>query len=336
LKHCQTTLAARSVTPLDVTIYCVNVAATKSEAITAAASLVDVYQALLNKPNINGQLKTMYQSVIDDLKKPQTMELLKRAAEAQRTEIWIDGKNHYIRRVKSALPLVPSDKNEKMKGKQLTVESTLNINRINEKIAVEKPSETITLDEAEALILGKTLESARDDGRNSLQQSNVRSYMLALEVYYNENGAYPETLSQTNTFFDSSKVPDDVFTHQPYIYKKNGEDYELRYQLKLTAATSDSSGEYFVNGENIATSKGLIAGNPKPNPLPAQNFDLDTDGDGLTNDQEVDYGTDPKNPDSDGDGFKDGEEVKNGYNPYGPGKLPIIDLYEVEAPVSTT
>lgn len=48
---------------------------------------------------------------------------------------------------------------------------------------------------------------------------------------------------------------------------------------------------------------------------------LDTDGDGLPNDVERRFGTDPKAPDTDGDGFSDGEEVKNGYNPLGSGTL---------------
>ncbi|MDD5251690.1 MAG: hypothetical protein PHT12_03580 [Patescibacteria group bacterium] len=48
----------------------------------------------------------------------------------------------------------------------------------------------------------------------------------------------------------------------------------------------------------------------------------DTDGDGLTDREEVQiYHTNPLNPDTDGDGFQDGAEVKNGYNPNGPGKL---------------
>jgi hypothetical protein len=51
---------------------------------------------------------------------------------------------------------------------------------------------------------------------------------------------------------------------------------------------------------------------------------LDSDGDGLTDYQEVCiYGTDPHNPDTDGDGYQDGAEVKSGYNPNGPGKLTL-------------
>jgi len=48
---------------------------------------------------------------------------------------------------------------------------------------------------------------------------------------------------------------------------------------------------------------------------------LDSDGDGLTDSEEINYGTDPNNPDTDGDFYKDGDEVKNGYNPNDPGKL---------------
>jgi len=47
----------------------------------------------------------------------------------------------------------------------------------------------------------------------------------------------------------------------------------------------------------------------------------DSDGDGLTNDEEMSYQTDVQNSDSDGDGYLDGEEVESGYDPNGPGEL---------------
>ena len=48
----------------------------------------------------------------------------------------------------------------------------------------------------------------------------------------------------------------------------------------------------------------------------------DTDKDGLFDREEVKvYLTDPLNPDTDNDGYLDGDEVKNGYNPNGPGRL---------------
>lgn len=48
----------------------------------------------------------------------------------------------------------------------------------------------------------------------------------------------------------------------------------------------------------------------------------DSDKDGLSDDDEARYGTDPLKPDTDGDGFKDGDEVSAGYNPKGAGRLP--------------
>ncbi len=51
-------------------------------------------------------------------------------------------------------------------------------------------------------------------------------------------------------------------------------------------------------------------------------FSPDTDGDGLLDKEELmKYHTDPRKQDTDGDGYNDGEEVKNGYNPLGEGKL---------------
>ena len=48
----------------------------------------------------------------------------------------------------------------------------------------------------------------------------------------------------------------------------------------------------------------------------------DTDADGLSDYEEITlWKTNPLNPDTDGDGFSDGQEVKNGYNPNGEGKL---------------
>jgi len=51
-------------------------------------------------------------------------------------------------------------------------------------------------------------------------------------------------------------------------------------------------------------------------------FSKDTDNDGLSDKEELKtYHTNPRNKDTDGDGYSDGDEVKNGFNPLGEGKL---------------
>jgi hypothetical protein len=51
--------------------------------------------------------------------------------------------------------------------------------------------------------------------------------------------------------------------------------------------------------------------------------DIDSDGDGLKDSEEILYGSDPQISDTDGDGYTDGDEVKNGYNPNGSGLLMV-------------
>ncbi|MDT0644962.1 gliding motility-associated C-terminal domain-containing protein, partial [Zunongwangia sp. F363] len=54
---------------------------------------------------------------------------------------------------------------------------------------------------------------------------------------------------------------------------------------------------------------------PNPDNENCSSGDNDTDDDGLTNDEEVDLGTDPTDPDTDDDGINDGDEVDNGSDP---------------------
>ena len=57
-----------------------------------------------------------------------------------------------------------------------------------------------------------------------------------------------------------------------------------------------------------------------PPPL-IQATPIDTDGDGLSDDEERALGTDPLKADTDGDGYSDATEVRSGYNPLGTGKI---------------
>ena len=58
-------------------------------------------------------------------------------------------------------------------------------------------------------------------------------------------------------------------------------------------------------------------------PVVAPIAPADTDRDGVTDEEEALYGTDPTKVDTDGDKVKDGDEVARGLNPNGPGKLSL-------------
>ena len=67
-----------------------------------------------------------------------------------------------------------------------------------------------------------------------------------------------------------------------------------------------------------------------------KNIFQDSDSDGLSNEEERLYGTDPFNKDPDGDGYADGDEVKGGYNPLkrAPGDRIVIGGNDPHRPVA--
>lgn len=62
-------------------------------------------------------------------------------------------------------------------------------------------------------------------------------------------------------------------------------------------------------------------------PIPVSS--IDTDKDGLTDEEEILYSTGLNRPDSDADGYLDSEEIKNLYNPAGPGLLSDSELVSI-------
>ncbi|MEI8343706.1 MAG: Ig-like domain-containing protein [Candidatus Moraniibacteriota bacterium] len=75
--------------------------------------------------------------------------------------------------------------------------------------------------------------------------------------------------------------------------------------LKETTTEAVSSEKQNFAKEQVASTDALVQ----------QLAGVDSDGDGLTDQEEIRIGTDPKNPDTDGDGYLDGDEIKNGFDP---------------------
>ena len=87
---------------------------------------------------------------------------------------------------------------------------------------------------------------------------------------------------------------------------------QTTYYYKIKAHTSFYSKEAETKVMSFSTSKEAAA------PVTTT---LDSDGDTLSDEFELQIGTNPFKSDTDGDGFPDGIEVRNGYNPNGPGKV---------------
>jgi|GEM_PF-2226782 hypothetical protein len=135
----------------------------------------------------------------------------------------------------------------------------------------------------------------------------------------------PETESQPPAATEPSSSSAQLF-EEPYGDEENGEAPALPTEDTVVppqgetapAAPTDSDGDGLTDEEE----QGL---GTDPNAA-------DTDGDGLTDGEEaIVYATDPLAKDTDSDSYGDGEEVGHGYSPKGSGKLSPADKENIEA-----
>ncbi len=114
----------------------------------------------------------------------------------------------------------------------------------------------------------------------------------ALDVFLRDLEAGTTTrVSTTDTGAQASGVSD-----APDI---NGAGTRIAFNSRVALVTDDTNG----------TDDAYVA---------ATDCCVDSDGDGLSDGEEADLGTDPDNPDTDGDGTGDGDEVTNGTDPTEP------------------
>lgn len=100
----------------------------------------------------------------------------------------------------------------------------------------------------------------------------------------------------------------------------------------LPAAVIPEAAPTSTAPEETATTTPPVAA-PFPSVIfPFKNYikTLDTDNDGLTDEEEKIFGTDPAKPDSDSDGYVDSLEVDNLYNPIGYKPVRLIDSGKVK------
>lgn len=117
------------------------------------------------------------------------------------------------------------------------------------------------------------------------------------------------------------------YIHQARVIKENtqGSLQPVAQQIEISPTAPASTPEIAATSSTASSAPTLqpLIGVIFPPKIYSQT--VDTDNDGLTDVEEVLYGTDPEKPDSDGDGFIDGLEAVNLYNPLGFKPVRLID-----------
>ena len=179
--------------------------------------------------------------------------------------------------------------------------------------------------------------------------SNIKKIQTALDMYYLDNGVYPEniypdiatgsTIYLSTPFNQSEPLMCPEAEEYDYKVGVTKKDYSLIYCLEKEIENTPSginiaSPSILSNriknkvvykdckqDNNISTStiEDMKIQEEKISTTSAEK--IDSDQDGLLDIEELFYKTDPNNPDTDGDGYIDGDEVRGGYNPNGDGLL---------------
>ncbi len=218
--------------------------------------------------------------------------------------------------------------------------------------------------------------SSTPEQRDLQRYGDVNTVKLALGSRFSDAKSYPDTFDQLVPKYLKT-IPRDP-DGSPYGYQKKDLTYEISFTLEQgVLAFSKGAHTLAPNGFDVVPQPTPIPPSeqtntvsiPAPPSVPAQPpasplprdpqqpqaaSPVDSDGDGLTDDEERALGTDPHNPDTDGDGIGDGDEVhiygtnplksdtdgdgfsdfqeiKKGYDPNGPGLLTNAQKAQIEA-----
>ncbi|WKZ28837.1 MAG: hypothetical protein QY323_04895 [Patescibacteria group bacterium] len=272
---------------------------------------------------MNGEASLAYEKFVDDY------ERYSKEVTVTSSEIWIGRESGLPTRVLlqmtgSATEDVPADG---------TMTFDVKFKNINQTPVIEAPAESKTFEEIFGQLMGGLAASSTEGGSGASVVSEIRQIQTALELAYSETNSYPtpastELIDQTNavlclignksawtstranctgTVYGDFTGELSVESEAPYAYAAaaGGQRYELRFMMPEDAGDLEA-GPHCAHPDGISPGNECIA---------------DRDLDGLSDDDERRYGTNPSMSDTDGDGFSDGEEVRGGYNPNGAGKL---------------
>lgn len=300
------------------------------------------YKLTLNRENYNTTLIQLIELIENPAKQKDLQQEFSAISDEDWANIkdgefivWVTKSDTIIKKLEISHLL---EKDSKMATTKIFSYGSFTFVEIKDDVIIEKPLTSISVIDYYEEMSKKMMSEAKDKSNNAKIVSDIKSIQTALEIYYVDEGKYPNTTTELNLsneykicsaegFMQTSatctgtmymgKVPTDPNGNN-YTYQSLDEDqnYELKFYLSETTGPTKK-------GYNIATKNGIFDIDTYVTiqlTQPTQETNTaDSDNDGLTDYEElVKYKTDPNKVDTDGDGYYDGLEVENGYNPNGP------------------
>lgn len=190
------------------------------------------------------------------------------------SEAWIGKKDYYLYRFSISTSTYGSGGESQTDAKASLV---VNLSNFNEPINVEAPAESVSFEKMvedvfgvsqEQMLNGATGETPRAKMRDAERVADIKQIQTALELFYNDDGAYPPVVdfsglgqiaTGTPRVFYMTMVPGNRMPRNDgncpdanYSYKvlDNGKSYEISYCLG-----EDTAG--IMAGQHVATPDGI-------------------------------------------------------------------------------
>lgn len=258
--------------------------------------------------------------------------------------------------------IVPDASVSKFAGKQLNLSFTAGLSDINAPVAISAPAESMAYGDLLVSLSGLT----KGEYQFEQQAKNISSVRSALDAFKSVTGRYPNDISElletgsgalgsttdaTSAAVNSrsktvnlyaemyasqpflSKLPADVFSGVPLLYKRVGTDYALTYTMQIPPYQKGKTpvdGLYAVDySAGIKRPKlvlQFLSGVNTANSLhsSAEAFadsKKDSNGDGIPDTLKAYLGIPQYERSANGDPYALAKRLIDGYDPLGPGKL---------------
>ncbi len=152
--------------------------------------------------------------------------------------------------------------------------------------------------------------------RDEIRVQDVKKIQVALEFYKIDSGTYPPVLDPASLptlaryLPHIPQGPNASSTASEYLYTvyAGATNYQLMFTLEV------GSGAYPA-GRYVATPTGIASMEERGGDTPIVPASSDRDRDGMTDVEEVVWGTNAQLADTDSDGYADQQEIVNGFDP---------------------